>query len=117
MMPESHVARAVRKGNPRLRAIATLRPVAATGEVTAGPSGGMADAVDSKSTGGNPVRVRLSPRASAVEVPFLRLVDHRSIAFIALDPFRGTAPAGAYWMDVDLGPPRLRGSCHRSPHH
>src|SRR5258706_5936248 len=31
-----------------------------------GPSGGMADATDSKSVGGNPMRVRLSPRASAV---------------------------------------------------
>src|SRR6266404_3403533 len=32
----------------------------------AGPSGGMADATDSKSVGGNPMRVRLSPRASAL---------------------------------------------------
>src|SRR5712691_8021027 len=31
-----------------------------------GPSGGMADATDSKSVGGNPMRVRLSPRASGM---------------------------------------------------
>ena len=41
--------------------------VSARGELVSPPrpSGGMADAVDSKSTEGNLVRVRLSPRASS----------------------------------------------------